>query len=152
MKWISKDVEMYIGAKEYVDTAIVPLLGITFQNGIKQSASINEFISIISQEIEKQFKGRVLLLPPVTYLNDGEMDMKKQQIYQWKQALEQEGFPFIFFLTSDADWKTIESEIGNSLLYLPSLPLESLDEKYKIPMMEEQVSDVLGIISRKWRT
>lgn len=152
MKWVSKDMEMYIGAKEYVDTVIMPLTGIAFQKGIKQSASINDFISIISQEIEKQFKGRVLLLPPFTYSCDWEMETKKKQIMQWKQALEKEGFPFVFFLTSDADWKSIEDELENSLLYLPSLPLESLEEKYKKPMMEEQVSDVLGIISRKWRT
>lgn len=151
MKWITKDMEMYIGAKEYVDTVIMPLVGISFQKGIKQSASANEFISILSQEAELQFKGRVLLLPTLTYASEWGMEQKKQHLLQWKQTLEEEGFPFIFFLTSDAEWKTIENELENHLLYIPSIPLESLDEKYKKPMMEEQVSELLTDISRKWR-
>ena len=70
MKWIPQDTEMFLGAREYVDTVIMPLIGITFQDYVKQSASINEFITIISRQVEQQFKGRVLLLPPLTYCND----------------------------------------------------------------------------------
>lgn len=150
MKWVSKDIEMFVGAKEYVDTAIMPLCGITFKNGIKQSASMNEYVSILSSEIEKQFKGRVLLLPSFTYCQDWDKDYKKDQLIKWKQALEEEKFANIFFLTSDADWKVIEDELENSLLYSPSIPLENLEEKYKQPMMEEQVKNILNIIIHKW--
>ena len=52
MKWIAKDIEMFDGAREYVDTALVPLVGISFSEGIKQSASTSEYITILSNEIE----------------------------------------------------------------------------------------------------
>ncbi|MDV2887798.1 DUF2487 family protein, partial [Alkalihalophilus pseudofirmus] len=44
MKWIPQDVETYSNAKEYVDTAVVPLYSVTIGGGIKQSAAAAEFI------------------------------------------------------------------------------------------------------------
>lgn len=151
MKWLSKDVDMYLGAKEYVDTVIMPVTGVAFDLGVKQSASANEFITLVAHEIEKQFKGRLLLLPPFTYYAKWDMEQKKNLMLQWKEMLLKENFSFVFFLTADADWKAIEQDLENSLLYLPSLPLEHLEEKYKISMMEEQVSNILTTISQRWR-
>ena len=44
MKWNVKDVEMYVQAKEYVDTVVVPLIPITFNDQMKQLTSSSEFI------------------------------------------------------------------------------------------------------------
>ncbi len=150
MKWIPQDTEMFLGAREYVDTVIMPLIGITFQDHVKQSASINEFITIISRQVEQQFKGRVLLLPPLTYCNDWSKQDRLDVALKWKNSLEEQ-FAHVFFLTSDVEWKTIETELGQSLLWTTPIPLEHLEEKFKKPMMEEQVKPLLTIISQKWK-
>jgi len=151
MKWVPKDLEMFLGAREYVDTVIMPLIGISFKDGMKQSASIHDFITILSRQVEQQFKGRVLLLPPLTYSGDWSREDRKSIFLKWKKSLEEELFAHVFFLTSDVEWKTMEEELGQSLIWTSPIPLEHLDEKYKQPMMEDQVKSVLTVISQKWK-
>jgi len=150
MRWIPKDAEMFLGAREYVDTVIMPLIGITFQNHVKQSASINDFITIISRQVEQQFKGRLLLLPPLTYCNEWSKQERLNMLIKWKNSLEEQ-FVHVFFLTADVEWKTIETELGQSLLWTPPIPLEHLEEKHKKPIMEEQVKHLLTTIGQKWK-
>lgn len=73
MKWTAKDLDMYMQSKEYVDTVLIPLVPLSFKGQMKQSGSMNEFLTILSLEIEKQMKGRILLLPTFHYISD-EMD------------------------------------------------------------------------------
>ena len=56
-----------------------------------------------------------------------------------------------FFLTSDSDGKRsrINSVIG--LIWVPSIPLENLDEQYKHSIMEDQVKQLLNVIVQKWQ-
>ncbi|MGM9928159.1 MAG: YpiF family protein [Bacillus sp. (in: firmicutes)] len=151
MKWIPKDLEMYNQAKEYVDTLIIPLHGITFNGGMNQSASNVEFISVISQQIEKQFKGRVLLLPAVNYYHGWAEEEKKEMILRWEGIVDKDKFPHVFFLTSDVFWKESEVVFDESLIWIPSIPLESLEDKYKKSVVEKETKNILDIIIRKWR-
>lgn len=151
MKWIPKDIQTFIEAREYVDTVLVPLYGISFAEGISKSAASTEFISIISQQVERQFKGRVLMLPGVTYCKDWTEEEKMKFILQWKSTLETEKFPFIFFLTVDEYWKLYTDQLGNSLILTPFIPLEDLEERYKKTVVEEEVSNILNKIIHKWR-
>ncbi len=151
MKWKPKDIEMYISSKEYVDTVLLPLTGVDFGGGILQSASMNDFLMILTNEIEKQFKGRVLLLPPIAYGSSWTREEKRLLIEKWKGTLEAEEFRHLFFLTCDAEWKVQGSLLGDSLLWVPPLPLEHMDDKHKGPLMEEQVSQTLKKIVENWK-
>ncbi|MBK5462902.1 DUF2487 family protein [Peribacillus sp. TH16] len=96
MKWTAKDLDMYIQSKEYVDTVLIPLVPITFGSQIKQTGSMNEFLTILSSEIEKQMKGRILLMPTFHYLSDEEdkIDLLKR----WTNKVKENNFKHIFFL------------------------------------------------------
>ena len=150
MKWLPQDMDMFFQAREYVDTAVMPLIGLTFKEQAKQSASVYDFISIVSRQVEQQFKGRVLLMPPLTYCSDWSKEERLELLLKWKADLDKQ-FSHVLFLTSDAEWKTLEIEIGQSLLWISHIPLEHLEEKYKQPMMEEQVKMLLKVISQKWK-
>ncbi|MBD3110402.1 YpiF family protein [Bacillus sp. AGMB 02131] len=150
MKWLPQDMDMFFQAREYVDTAVMPLIGLTFKEQAKQSASVHDFISIVSRQVEQQFKGRVLLMPPLTYCSDWSKEERLELLLKWKADLDKQ-FSHVLFLTSDAEWKTLEMEIGQSLLWISPIPLEHLEEKYKQPMMEEQVKMLLKVISQKWK-
>ena len=61
--------------KEYVDTAVIPLIPVSFGDENETSAaSMSEFITLLSTLLERQFTGRILLLPPFTYLTEDDYE------------------------------------------------------------------------------
>lgn len=150
MKWISKDIETYLSAKEYVDTAVIPLFSLAFDNEMSQSASNAEFITLLTNYLERQFTGRLVLFPPFTYLKNDESENILNQLKNWEENIEKNEFKHIFYITSESDWKLHEDKLSGSLIWLPSLPLSTLNEQQKNSMIESQVKQLLDLFTRKW--
>jgi len=150
MKWALKDFEIYLQEKDYIDTAIIPLIPVTLSHNIKMTVSMSEFIQIIAGEMERQFKGRVLLFPSFTYLSGESKDMRKMRLNEWTSEFLDNGMKHVFFITSDAEWKAIESELQGTLLLLPVVPLEHMDEKYKYQLVSDQISQLINTFVKKW--
>lgn len=150
MKWVSKDIETYLTAKEYVDTAVIPLYTVSFGNDLKQSASSAEFITLLTNYLERQFTGRLLLVPPFTYLKNDNPEDIIQQLKKWEDNIEKNEFKHIFYITSESDWKMYENQLSGSLIWLPALPLEHLSDSQKVSMIESQVKQLLGLFTQKW--
>ncbi|WHZ01533.1 YpiF family protein [Neobacillus sp. YX16] len=151
MKWVSKDIETYLTAKEYVDTAVIPVISVSFGDEMMQSASSAEFITLLTSYLERQFTGRLLLLPPFTYLKSDHPEDIIQQMKKWEENIEKNEFKHIFYITSESDWKIYEKELIGSLIWLPSLPLEHLNDQQKISMIESQVKQLLSLFTQKWQ-
>ncbi|WP_408006520.1 YpiF family protein [Pseudalkalibacillus sp. A8] len=150
MKWCSKDLDMYLKASEYVDTAIVPLIPITWGTHKKNVILKGEFPLILSEEIERQLKGRVFLFPAITYLvSEPDEDVLKR-LSALTSELENEGMPYPVFITSDARW-TGSEELGDRLVNIPPVPLEHMDEEYQREIVSEQVKHILQIVTKKWQ-
>lgn len=149
MKWTPKDIDTLEEAREYIDTVIVPLVPVSFETGRKQSASMYDFINLLSAAIEYQFKGRIMLMPPLTYLSGDDIDKKLDVAGTWKK--EAGSFKHIFFITSDNEWKAYEQEFGGSLIWMPSIPLEHLDENQVRTMISDQARQVFELFTRKWK-
>ena len=149
MKWTAKDLDMYIQSKEYVDTVLIPLVPLSFGGQMKQTGSMNEFLTILSLEIEKQMKGRILLLPTFHYLSD-EMD-KVERLNRWAKEVKEKDFKHIFFLTSDFEWKKEEGELENNLVWIPAIPLESLETEQAREMINQQVLQILDVFTYNWK-
>lgn len=150
MKWISKDIETYLSAKEYVDTAVIPLYSVTFGNEMSQSASNAEFITLLTNYLERQFTGRLVLFPPFTYLKNDDSENIVNQLKNWEENIEKNEFKHIFYITSESDWKIHEDKLTGSLIWLPSLPLGTLNDQQKNSMIESQVKQLLDLFIRKW--
>ncbi len=150
MKWCSKDLDMYLQASEYVDTAIVPLIPITWGAQKKNVILKGEFPLILSEEIERQLKGRVFLFPAMTYLASELDEDVLKRISALTSELEHEGMPFTVFITSDARW-TGSEELGDRLVNIPPVPLEHMDEEYQREIVSEQVKHILQIVTKKWQ-
>ncbi|CAK6475521.1 YpiF family protein [Peribacillus castrilensis] len=149
MKWTAKDLDMYMQSKEYVDTVLIPLVPLSFKGQMKQTGSMNEFLTILSLEIEKQMKGRILLLPTFHYLSD-EMD-KVERLKRWANEVKENNFEHVFFLTSDFEWKKEERELENNLVWIPAIPLEGLEIDQAREMINQQVLQILDIFSYNWK-
>jgi hypothetical protein len=151
MKWVSKDIETYLAAKEYVDTAVIPLVSVSFGNEMMQSASSAEFITLLTSYLERQFTGRLLLLPPFTYFKSDHPEDIVLQMKKWEENIKKNEFKHIFYITSESDWKLHEKDLTGSLIWLPSLPLEQLNDQQKISLIESQVKQLLSLFTQKWQ-
>lgn len=151
MKWVAKDIDMFIGAKEYVDTIVLPLLPVSFGDDIKQTASMTEFISLLAGQIERQFKGRLLMLPGYTYIKNNSEEKLLEYVKEWEEEFIKQQFKHIFYVTSDSDWKSREDELQGSLIWLPYLPLEHMDENYRNSILDDQVKQMINLFIKKWQ-
>jgi hypothetical protein len=151
LRWQAKEIDLYLQAKEYVDTAIVPLIPISWDKEIKSTVQMGEFTSLITDELERQFKGRVFQFPPFTYLKSEDVESRLPKINELDTHLKDNGFHHVIYVTSDIDWKQIETKMQDTLLWIPSIPLEHLDQKYKMEVLSNQIKQMLPIMTNKWQ-
>lgn len=151
MKWETKDIDTYLRAKEYVDTAIIPLVPIIWGDEMKSIVSMGEFISIISEQLERQFHGRIVLLPAFTYTNGELIEERIKRLENWHDLLINGGFRHVVLLTSDVKWKENEQDLQGSLIWLPTIPLEHLEHDIKHDVMTEQIKQLIPILTNKWQ-
>ncbi|MBT2733312.1 YpiF family protein [Neobacillus sp. C211] len=150
MKWIPQDIETYLNAKEYVDTAVVPLISVSIGGEIKQSAAAAEFITLLTGYLERQFTGRLILIPPFTYLNSKNGESTLSDLKDWEASLAKGEFKHIFYITSEIEWRAREKELHGTVIWLPSIPLEHLDDSQKIGVIDSQVKQLLVLFTQKW--
>ncbi|WP_407708557.1 YpiF family protein [Bacillus altitudinis] len=145
MKFQAEDADLFLQSKDYIDTAIIPLVGINASH-IKQTVSLGEFTMLVAEDLERQLKGRVFLFPPHTYL---EVNNRKQEdILVLKQSL-QEHFQHVVFITSDNKWKE-QLEVSESAFILQSVPLEHLKVNLKQKVIQDSVEQILNFLLQKW--
>ncbi|KJF47844.1 MULTISPECIES: YpiF family protein [Bacillus] len=145
MKFQAEDADLFLQSKDYIDTAIIPLVGINASH-IKQTVSLGEFTMLVAEDLERQLKGRVFLFPPHTYL---EVNNRKQEdILALKQSL-QEHFQHVVFITSDNKWKE-QIEVSESAFILQSVPLEHLKVNLKQKVIQDSVEQILNFLLQKW--
>jgi len=150
MKWTPADIEKFEKSPEYVDTAVVPLFPISFANGMKESAAMTEFTGLLTSQLERQLQGRILLIPGFSYLKDSRLNAV-EQLKLWETELLDKQFNHVFYVTSDYDWKQQEAEFQGTLLWIPSLPLQHMDEKARQSVMEDQIRQLMNLFIQKWR-
>ncbi|SDH41254.1 YpiF family protein [Alteribacillus bidgolensis] len=152
MKWTTEDIPFFINEREYIDTALIPLLPIDFGNGIRQSAAMSEFITVITAEIERQFKGRVLLVPPFTYLDSENITDCKENLEQWTTKMKEEEMKHVILITADPSWKKVEVDIEDLLVWMPLVPLENMESEYKKQVVSEQIKQLIPLVMDKWKS
>ncbi|MCK6257503.1 YpiF family protein [Fictibacillus sp. KIGAM418] len=151
MKWSSGDINIYQQSKEFVDTVIIPLQPLSFGPSMRTSAGMADYSLLIAEETERQLHGRLFLMPSFTYLKLESEEALMSRLHSWVSELKEEGFRHIFFLTSDADWKKAEQELEETLLWMPVIPMETMDSSYKEEIVKEQVKQLFQIILHKWQ-
>ena len=141
-----KDMEQFQSQKQFIDTAIVPLLSLEFSDDrSKQSSSAAEFLMSLTAFIENQFKGRLLVTPHFSYIESIKESISLQAIYDELQAA---GFKHIFFMTCDHYWTTVNDSFN--ILWLPAIPLESMDKAVKQRILEDQLKQVIPTLTNAW--
>jgi len=149
LKWAVADVEQYEKSREYIDTGIIPLLSVSFEKGMKTAAVEGEFISTLTRELEREYKGRVFLLPPFTYV-EGAYVSERQRLCEWTNYLKEKDLKHIALITSDFSWKEMEHDLSEQLFCLPALPLNQLSDQAKREIVHAQIKNIMEIFTEKW--
>ncbi|MQR89128.1 DUF2487 family protein [Bacillus megaterium] len=150
LKLQAKEMDVYLQSKSYVDTVLVPLIPIDFGEDLKLTASMSEYTTALTEELERQFKGRVILTPSFTYLKKDGVAAVYETLLRWNEHINDNEVKHLFVLTSDRDWLQYEKEIGAYCIWIPALPLEHIDESHKYTLIHEQVQQLLPIFVEKW--
>ncbi|AUS86081.1 DUF2487 family protein [Lysinibacillus capsici] len=146
MYFNANDVTSFMAQKDFIDTAVVPLVSIDLSSEkMKQSGAEVDFVMSLTSFIEQQFKGRLLVMPPFSYMTTLKNDDLPQQL---EAQLHNAGFKHVFFITCDHYW-TKSGEIVN-MIWLPAIPLESMDASVKKSILEDQLRQVIPMLSTKW--
>lgn len=149
MKWIVKDVEQFEQAREYVDTGIIPLLSISATKGMKMVVEQGEFIEALSMELEREYKGRVLLLPAFTYLVESQKN-EKDRLQEWTDHLQRQGFKHIAYVTSDFSWKEDMRDVQGDLFWFPSLSLDQFSDQAKREVIRAHIKNIMEMLEERW--
>ncbi|WP_046173711.1 YpiF family protein [Domibacillus indicus] len=149
MNWNGKETALFQQQKEYIDTAMVPLVPADFGAGMIQSAEQYEFVQLLVVFLERQFKGRVLTTPPHAYLTDSPNRLAEAK--KWSEKLRGAGFKHVFFFTADSAWRDKEEELNASVIWIPSVPLGDMDDSIKYSIIENQAKQIVNIIVQKWQ-
>lgn len=146
MNFNVNDIEQFQTQKQFIDTAIVPLVQLNLlDEGMKQSSSAVEYLMTLTMFIEQQFRGRVMLMPPFSYTDQTKNELLPMQL---QEELHSTGFKSIVFITCDHSW-TKKSEDLN-ILWLPAIPLESMDKTVKQRILEDQLKQIIPVLTEAW--
>ena len=122
MYFQTKDVQQYQQNKEFIDTAIVPLLSLDFsEDNIVKSSSEAEFLMALTAFVEQQFRGRLMLLPPYSYT---EQTKREELVLALKQNIQEGGFKHVVFITCDHYWTKLQDELDSIIYPVLALPPE----------------------------
>lgn len=140
------DVEQFQAQKEFIDTAIVPLVQLDFSElGMKQTGSASEYLMSLTTFVEQQFRGRLMLLPPFSYTK---LTKSSELPILIKKELKEAGFKSVLFMTCDHEWTALKEQLH--ILWLPAIPLESMDKSVKQRILEDQLKQVIPVLTSVW--
>lgn len=141
-----QDVTQFQSQKDFIDTVIIPLLSVNLKEDmIKQSSSATQYLMSLTAFIEQQFKGRIMLMPPFTYIEQFKESISPLDI---QEEFRNAGFKHVLFITCDHSWTSLKEKVD--VIWLPSIPLESMDQTVKKTILEDQLKQVIPILSSKW--
>ena len=141
-----KDVQQFQAQKDFIDTALVPLFSLSFVDAkIRQSSSATEYLMSLTSFVEQQFKGRLMLVPPFSYTDQTKDSLAVNLL---NEELQKAGFKHVIFITCDHTWTSYSEQID--VIWLPSIPLESMDISVKKSVLEDQLKQIIPILTSKW--
>lgn len=150
MRWNEQDAKIYKSAKEYVDTAIIPLLPVTGGKEQEEAVRMGEFTQYLTDYLERQYTGRVFLLPPFTYLKEEKLDEKQDRLKSWAEHFHKQGFSHFLFVTSDMQWRQADTREIGELVWVPAFSVAEMDPARRHQSIEQQAQQIIPLMTEKW--
>lgn len=134
-----QDIKMLSGQLEYIDTVIIPVVNVDYSKQLLHIADSYEMIQYVTFGVEQQFKGRLLVIPPIQIsLDTTVVDVIESQLVEF-------GFKNIIFVTP----QKLELDKEN-VHKINILPLETLDNEMKQEFVQDNVKALMKVIITLW--
>ncbi len=152
MKWNEEDLKKYISAKEYIDTAIIPLQAVQLSEDaqLERDAFQAEVLSIYANEIEKELSGRVLLMPTYHYLKTNDLIDESNRFNGWVRDLQKQPFKEVFAFTFEPSWRKMEKELDCHVLWFPGMKDGNVKSTEAVQLIRSQVEQISELIRSYW--
>lgn len=152
MKWKKNELEQYIGAKEYVDTIIMPLLPFQLSDdtNMAKDAFQREVLETFANELEMELTGRVVLTPAYNYLKSADKNAEMDRLRTWTDDISNQPLNHLFLITFDSSWKKVEQALPGTLLWMPGMSTGDIDSKEMQTIIRSQVEQVSELIRTYW--
>ncbi|MET3682329.1 hypothetical protein ABID56_000408 [Alkalibacillus flavidus] len=155
MKWIYNDIDQYVQAKEYIDTAVMALVPFAFDDdeSLKKYAFQSEAMYILMSQIEKQYKGRVLLLPVYHYPKQNTLESETERLNNMiDQMHEQQPFQHTLLFTFDNKWRKQQRHLNAELIWLPAPTEGDLNQVETQQILQSQANELQTLIQDQWQS
>lgn len=140
MNWVEDDIRVTLGQSEYIDTAIVPVGRISWGTQTIEHSNSLEYLKKICLVLEQQFRGRMILFPPI--LCCGSISDSTEPLYD---QLTKENIKYIFILTC-------ESQVQfKDVIHIPYLPIQKMDYENQLIIINSQIDEIMKKISHYWK-
>ncbi|WP_163582002.1 DUF2487 family protein [Gracilibacillus saliphilus] len=152
MRWKKKDLNMFFQSKEYIDTLCVPLIPLDLQTESEATKLADQYTSlqIISDELERNYTGRIMLSPTYTYIRSTNYENESAILNQWTSMLSNDHFNHIFLLTYDVNWKKHERMLNSNLIWLTASTIDDYQSDQTKKWINEQVIQISELIRSYW--
>lgn len=125
---------------EYIDTVIVPVIDVDYRGRLMDIVDKYEIIQYVTMGVENQFKGRVLLAPPVQV----QEDMTTAVVIG--EQLKSFGMKNILFVTPP----TVSIDASFAQFKVDIFPLATMDDEMRQEMVQTQVKSLMKSIISMW--
>src|SRR5699024_640477 len=124
MKWTKKDMTQYMEAKEYIDTIVIPILPFQIAKDKESTkyASQGEVLLLLTNELERELSGRMMLIPNYSYLTSTDKREEIDRINAFVNNIQEQPLSHIFLLTFDSGWKKFELSLQGNILWISRDP------------------------------
>lgn len=152
MKWSTLNVEMFVGAKEYVDTAIIPLMPFEISNDdrLEKITTQHEYLSLITTELERELTGRVMLMPAYHYLKTNDLEEEVKRLESWCEEIKKQPFQHIFFITFEPQWKKREADLSGEIIWTSAIDINDKNTQKIKTEIKNQTDQIKELIKIYW--
>lgn len=150
MKWTAEGIQTAQREKGYVDTAVVPIIQISWGDTAMGYAVGSEYTMKFCEVMENMYKGRLIVFPHLSYIDTTESNFL-HPITRLEEQLHEGGIRHIIYVASSLHMKTLEDKISGSMIWLAPVPLSTLNAQQQQEILLAQVKTVMQNIEAKWR-
>lgn len=140
MLYTAKDIKLLKDEIEFIDTAVIPLVSIDMTEQAPSHSNNIELTQMVTMQIEKQFKGRLLITPLSTTV-----ESNTDIVTAYARQLLVYGFKKIIVLTHlKIDFDDFD------VIQLNEIPLENMTPDMVNELVGDEVKNVMKSIISIW--
>ncbi|KDN57328.1 MULTISPECIES: DUF2487 family protein [Exiguobacterium] len=143
MRFDSIDARKSLTERQYVDTLVVPLVELAFDEEMVRKAEGNEVIQAVALETERQLSGRTMLCPTLSYVDVETGSLLAETVLERATA---SGFSHVLFISSDVRFKAFDLPI----IFVPPLALKGMSGEQSHTMVQNFATQVITELSARW--